>query len=111
MGHALESCRSFSPMALRIKNVHMRILWKVVLYVVCWKIWLERNNRVLKNKSKSVEEDVASIIWSDSEWVCSRKEFKGVEDLSRSWAAHFQDGWVSKSLNSVLWECPHTSYF
>ena len=29
-----------------------------------------------------------------------------LDDLNRSWAAHFQWGWVSKPLNSSLWECP-----
>ena len=59
-----------------------------------------------------MEDVVASIIWSISEWVLSRKEFKGVclEDLSRYWAAHFQGGWVSKSLNGVFWECPPTGF-
>ena len=102
----------FHQWRLRIKYVRMRILWKVVLYAVCWKIWLARNNHVFKNKSNLVEDVVASIIWSASEWVLSRIEFKGVclEDLSRSWAAHFQGGWVSKSLNSVSCECPTTSF-
>ena len=59
-----------------------------------------------------MEDVVASIIWSVLEWVFLIKEFKGVclEDLSRSWAAHFQGGWVSKFLNSVSWECPPAGF-
>ena len=54
-------------------------------------------------------EDIAETIsWSLSEWVCSRTEFPraALEDLNRSWAAHFQRRWVSKPLISALWECP-----
>ena len=68
----------FHQWRMGIKYVRMRILWKVVLYVVCWKIWLARNNRVFKNKINSVEDVVAPIIWSSSEWMLSRKEFKCV---------------------------------
>ena len=32
-------------------------------------LWLERNNRVFKNKSNSVMAVVESIIWSVSEWT------------------------------------------
>ena len=36
----------FHQWGLGSKYDHMRILWKLVLYAVCWKIWLARNNRV-----------------------------------------------------------------
>lgn len=31
-----------------------RIYWKLVLYAILWKLWLERSNRVFKNKSNFV---------------------------------------------------------
>eukprot|EP00268_Persea_americana_P013605 TRINITY_DN1601_c1_g1_i5.p1 TRINITY_DN1601_c1_g1~~TRINITY_DN1601_c1_g1_i5.p1 ORF type:complete len:189 (+),score=8.84 TRINITY_DN1601_c1_g1_i5:231-797(+) len=56
----------FHQWRLQTKYVRMRILWKEVLYAVCWKFWLARNNRIFKNKSNPVEDIVASIIWSVS---------------------------------------------
>eukprot|EP00268_Persea_americana_P003216 TRINITY_DN10969_c0_g1_i9.p1 TRINITY_DN10969_c0_g1~~TRINITY_DN10969_c0_g1_i9.p1 ORF type:complete len:116 (+),score=13.54 TRINITY_DN10969_c0_g1_i9:312-659(+) len=64
-----------------------KILSKSVLYATLWKLWMERNNRLFRNRSKSVEEVVESIVWSVSEWVSRKKEFHGVplEDINRSW--------------------------
>ena len=48
-----------------------------------------KKKKVYGNKSKSVEENVESVVRTVSEWVCRREEFIGVslEDLNRSWAA------------------------
>lgn len=75
-------------------DVRRKILWKSVLNAIPWKFWLERNNRVFRNKSSSMEDVVQSIVLSVSEWVCSRKEFLGValEDLNRSWVVFFKGG-------------------
>lgn len=64
-------------------------------YATHWKISLEQNNRVFKNKSNLVERIVESIVWLVSEWVSKRKEFDGIslEDINRSWAAVFKGGW------------------
>ena len=59
-----------------------------MLYATLWKLWLERNNRVFRNKSNYIGE-VDSIVWSLSVWVRNRKKFEGVDlnDLNRSWTA------------------------
>ena len=89
-------------------DVRRKILWKSVLYAILWKIWLERNNRVFRNKSSSMEEVVQSIVLSVSEWVSSRMEFLGValEDLNRSWVVFFKGGRCAKSFQQILWERP-----
>lgn len=46
-----------------------RILWKFLLYAFLWKVWLERNNRIFKNRSRTVEEIVEVIPKVVSEWV------------------------------------------
>ena len=35
----------------RYKFIQGKILWRLVVYAACWKLWLERNNRVFWNKS------------------------------------------------------------
>jgi hypothetical protein len=76
------------------------------VHATCWKLWLERNNRVFQNKSNSVMEGVESILWSVSEWASMRKEFNGlsVKDLYRSWSSFFKGGWRVKS--RVAWMNP-----
>lgn len=84
-------------------DVLRMILWKLVLYAILWKIWLERNNRMFRNKSSSMKEVVQSIVLSVSEWVSSRKEFLGValEDLNWSWVVFFKGGWCAKSFQQT----------
>ena len=80
------------------------------MYATCWKLWLERNNRVFRNKSNSVMDVVESIIWSVSEWASTRKEFNGVsmKDLIRSWSSFFKGGWSVKSrVKSCMDESPY----
>lgn len=40
------------------------ILWALSLFVVLWKVWLERNRRVFENESSDVEEVVDSIVYA-----------------------------------------------
>lgn len=61
------------------------ILWKLVLYASVWKLWVDRNSRVFRNKRTSIREIAESIVWNVSEWVCKRKEFAEIsleEDLN-----------------------------
>lgn len=51
---------------------------RMSLYVGTWDIWLERNNRAFRNKSKSVDEIVQPIVWNVSEWETRKVEFEGV---------------------------------
>lgn len=48
----------FRRWLFRCHFTHGRILWKFMLYTACWKIWLERNNRIFNNKVRLVEEIV-----------------------------------------------------
>eukprot|EP00268_Persea_americana_P003213 TRINITY_DN10969_c0_g1_i3.p1 TRINITY_DN10969_c0_g1~~TRINITY_DN10969_c0_g1_i3.p1 ORF type:complete len:105 (+),score=13.75 TRINITY_DN10969_c0_g1_i3:312-626(+) len=48
---------------------------EIFLYATLWKLWMERNNRLFRNRSKSVEEVVESNVWSVSKWVSGEKEF------------------------------------
>ena len=51
-----------------------------MLYAL-WKLWRDRNNRVFRNKSNYMDEVAHSIVWSFSEWVRIRMEFKGIDLL------------------------------
>ena len=67
----------FCQWRLGCKFIRGKILLKSVLYATLWKLWMERNNRHFRNRSKSVEEVVESIVWFLSEWVSRKKEFDG----------------------------------
>ena len=54
----------FLQWRLRSKFVRDNILWKLVVYAMVWKLWLERNNRLFTNKNKFVEKVVKSIFWT-----------------------------------------------
>lgn len=71
-----------------------KVLWNQSLFVECWKIWLERNNRIFNSKSRSVSKVVNSIVWSASMWASRDKVFTNVSmlDLNLSWKAYFQGG-------------------
>lgn len=72
------------------------------MYATLWKLSLEGNNRIFRNKSKLVEEVVDSIVWSVSGWVSKRKEFDGVplEDLK---ATFVMRGWRAKIMPKASW--------
>ena len=79
-----------------------------MLYAACWKIWLDRNNRIFNNKVRSVEEVVDIIIEKISEWAMKRIEFDGIllDDLNRSWAAVLDGGWRATSARQSFWMPP-----
>lgn len=79
----------FQQWSFRSKFVHGRSLWKLILYATFWKLWLQSNNRIFKNKSGSREEIVETIIRTVSEWASKKDEFEGIslEYLIWSWVA------------------------
>lgn len=79
----------FQQWSFRSKFVHGRSLWKLILNATFWKLWLQSNNRIFKNKSGSREEIVETIIRTVSEWASKKDEFEGIalEDLIWSWVA------------------------
>ena len=90
-----------------------KILWKLFIYATVWKIWLERNRRVLRNVSKSVEEITQSIVWNVSEWASIRKKFGeiSVTDFNRSWAAILNGHCHTKVVHIVEWLSPPVGTF
>eukprot|EP00268_Persea_americana_P006524 TRINITY_DN12355_c3_g1_i1.p1 TRINITY_DN12355_c3_g1~~TRINITY_DN12355_c3_g1_i1.p1 ORF type:complete len:248 (+),score=21.79 TRINITY_DN12355_c3_g1_i1:391-1134(+) len=84
------------------------LLWCFSLYAGLWKLWLERNSRIFKNKSKSFVQIVQSIIWNILEWASKKAEFEGValEDLNRSWAANLVGGYHPRSVHRIRWIPP-----
>ena len=86
------------------KYIRGRILWKLVLYATLWKLWLERNDRLFRNKSSSVDGVVRSV----SEWVRTKQEFEGVDlsDLNISWVDVLRGGWNAKPVIRVFWLNP-----
>ena len=86
------------------KYICGKILWKLVLYATLWKLWMERNDRLFRHKSSSVD----GVVRSASEWVRTKKEFKGVDlsDLNISWVDVLRGGWNAKLVSRVLWSNP-----
>eukprot|EP00268_Persea_americana_P031555 TRINITY_DN3077_c0_g1_i1.p1 TRINITY_DN3077_c0_g1~~TRINITY_DN3077_c0_g1_i1.p1 ORF type:complete len:146 (+),score=15.04 TRINITY_DN3077_c0_g1_i1:2680-3117(+) len=85
-----------------------RILWKFLLYAFLWKVWLERNNRIFKNNSRTVEDIVEIIVRTVSEWATTKDAFQGVflDDLNRSWDAVLKGGWRVNSSRPISWMPP-----
>lgn len=54
------------------------MLWNLSSFVGCWKIWIERNNRVFNGKSKNVSDIVDVIVWFVSNWASKDKVFQDV---------------------------------
>ena len=79
-----------------------------MLYAACWKIWLERKNRIFNNKIRSVEEIVDLIIKIVSELATKRIEFDGIlfDDLTRSWVAVLDGGGRATSAHQSFWMHP-----
>lgn len=79
----------FQQWSFGSKFVHGRSLWKLILYATFWKLWLQSNNRIFKNKSGSREDIDETIIRTVSEWESKKDEFEGIslEDLIWSWVA------------------------
>lgn len=67
-------------------------IWRLVPLVVCWAIWLERNNWVFKGHSKSAWE----VYWRAKDfilfWVYRCKGYDGLPEgaLVRNWANAFE---------------------
>ena len=68
-------------------NKKGKVLWKVTSTAIFWAIWLERNNRIFKEK-----EDFLEPIWDRIRlwvaiWLYNCKDFKGVPFslLLRDW--------------------------
>lgn len=81
------------------------MLWQVSLFTGCWKIWLEKNNKVFNSKRRcfSVSEVVDSIIWSMSMWASRDKVFNDVSMFNLSWEAYFRWSRGQKSVHHLLW--------
>ena len=95
------------------KDWRGKILWKLALYATVWKTWLERNKRVFRDVSKSIEEITQSIVWKVSEWACIRKEFGGISaaGINRAWDAVLKGYWSRKAVHRVEWICPPLGTF
>lgn len=69
-------------------------VWNLSLLAAVWKLWLERNKEVLRNKSTEVEAVVDHIVWTVSVWASQSNEFVDVllQDIYRSRPIVFEGG-------------------
>lgn len=76
------------------------------LYAGMWKIWLERNSKVFKNKNRTVDEIVQSIVWDVLEWASRKVEFEEVslEAFNRSWATNLKRRWHANVVHKIRWD-------
>ncbi|KAK6136806.1 hypothetical protein DH2020_029454 [Rehmannia glutinosa] len=51
-----------------------RTLWRVIVPVVCWSVWLERNNRILNDIEESTLECWDRIKFRIASWIVSSQE-------------------------------------
>lgn len=79
-----------------------------MLYATARKLWLERNNKVFKNKSKTSEDIVDANFWTVSEWVIKKYESKGIpfEAINRFLSSLLQGRQSSKIVNRIMWIHP-----
>lgn len=99
----------FHQWSFRCKFVHGGILWKLMLYATFWKLWLESNNRIFRNKNRFVEEIVETIVKTVSEWVRKLSlNFEGIplEDLILSWVAVLEGSCHGTSVQGFSWMPP-----
>lgn len=68
-------CLGHWKISFKCKFACGRILWKLLLYAFLWKAWLERNNRIFKNKGRTVEEIVEISARAVSELVSKTEAF------------------------------------
>lgn len=75
------------------------ILWDLTLFPGLWKLWIERNSKVIKNKSLDAKVIVDSIVWMVKTWASRGKEFVdvSVQEMNRCRASVFQGGQRKKS--------------
>lgn len=83
-------------------------MWNLSLFVVVWKIWLKRNNRVFRDRSNEVAMVVDFFVSSVSECTSRAQEFVDVplHDLHLSWDACFQGRRKVNLVLGVLWLHP-----
>lgn len=91
VGQCKEQFELFQQWRFLCTRSGHKALRNLSLFASVWKIWIERNNSVFRNKSSEVDEVVDSIIWAVSCWASRSKGFAGVNmhDLNMSWSAYF----------------------
>lgn len=52
------------------------VIWQFLPSVICWVLWLERNDRIFKDKSRSQVEILVIIFNLLFEWVSIRDDFE-----------------------------------
>lgn len=95
----------FQQWRLKCSSSSKKILRKLSIFSGVWRSWFERNSRVFRNKSATVEEVADSIICSVSNWASRDKEFEGIShhDPNRSWDGCLQKNKFHKLISNSSW--------
>lgn len=67
-------------------NDKRKHVWRILVHVMVWSIWLERNKRIFEDIEESVEDLWSKIKLRLAWWINGRKKFRGsyISDVIRS---------------------------
>lgn len=76
-----------------VKGAKGKIFIHALLQGILWGLWKERNNRIFKDKERSVWRVIDSIIYEVASWVSVKDKFKfySLNDLMRDWMECIMD--------------------
>lgn len=79
----------------------------IIPFAILWSVWKERNDKVFRWTSKSVEEVVHMVIVRIAKWVSCRSDFDRlrVDGLLCNWEASLHSD-ISKKNIALLWCSP-----
>lgn len=62
-----------------------KVLWEIVVPVVLWSLWIERNNNIFEKSNESLDDIWDRIKYRDAYWLFGHTSFKdtSVSDLIR----------------------------
>lgn len=72
-------CKGLVPQETRNTKHPRLLIWKVASLAILWSIWKERNERIFRSMSYSLEELLHAMLLRLAKWVLFRKEFKNLK--------------------------------
>ena len=55
--------------------------WRLIPFTILWEVWKERNERIFRNSTSSLEGLVSKVIFSIAKWALVRKDFRNLNVL------------------------------
>ena len=75
------------------------VLWRLIPFAILWSVWKEKNDRVFKRSSSSVEDLTLLVVSRIAKWATFKSEFDSlrVDGVLHNWEA-FLLCWARKLL-------------